>query len=112
MPAFHTPLAAQLTGPVVSGLLASTTTYHPHGSSSTSARLSISHQSAPISHHANLRVSHWQATMLRTEGLTAFFAGLKQRTAYSGPLWALQFGLNARLSEALLTRRTRVQADR
>ena len=50
--------------------------------------------------------------MLRTEGLTAFFAGLKQRTAYSGPLWALQFGLNARLSEALLTRRTRVQADR
>ena len=43
-------------------------------------------------------------TMLRTEGLAAFYAGLP-RCLYAGPLWALQFGLSVRLSQALLERR-------
>jgi solute carrier family 25 (mitochondrial S-adenosylmethionine transporter), member 26 len=40
-------------------------------------------------------------TMLRTEGASSFFAGLKQRTVYAGPLWAMQFGLNAWFSDRL-----------
>mmetsp|Transcript_46802 Transcript_46802/g.151992 ORF Transcript_46802/g.151992 Transcript_46802/m.151992 type:complete len:240 (-) Transcript_46802:400-1119(-) len=44
-------------------------------------------------------------TMLRTEGPTTFYAGLRQRVAYAAPLWALQFGLNARFTTVLLERR-------
>jgi solute carrier family 25 S-adenosylmethionine transporter 26 len=47
------------------------------------------------------------ATMWRTEGPASFYAGLRQRSAYAGPLWALQFGANARLSQALLARKAR-----
>jgi len=47
-------------------------------------------------------------TMLHLEGAGAFYAGLKQRAAYSGPLWALQFGLNTGLSNALMKRRREV----
>ena len=43
-------------------------------------------------------------TMLRTEGPASFYAGLRQRMAYAGPLWAIQFLLNAQLSRALLER--------
>ena len=45
------------------------------------------------------------ATMWRAEGPASFYAGLKQRSVYMGPLWALQFGLNARLTRMLLARR-------
>ena len=45
-------------------------------------------------------------TMWRVEGPTAFYAGLKQRSAYSGPLWALQFAANGRLSSSMLARKS------
>jgi solute carrier family 25 S-adenosylmethionine transporter 26 len=45
------------------------------------------------------------ATMWRAEGPAAFYAGLRQRSAYSGPLWAMQFAVNAQLSRVLLRRR-------
>ena len=47
------------------------------------------------------------STMWRSEGPTSFYAGLKQRSMYMGPLWAIQFAANARLSRALLARRER-----
>lgn len=49
------------------------------------------------------------ATMWRTEGPRAFYRGLGQRAAYTGPLWATQFSLNARLSGALRERRRRLR---
>eukprot|EP00325_Prymnesiales_sp_UTEX-LB-985_P010013 CAMPEP_0174704916 /NCGR_PEP_ID=MMETSP1094-20130205/8323_1 /TAXON_ID=156173 /ORGANISM="Chrysochromulina brevifilum, Strain UTEX LB 985" /LENGTH=79 /DNA_ID=CAMNT_0015903017 /DNA_START=1467 /DNA_END=1706 /DNA_ORIENTATION=+ len=50
-------------------------------------------------------------TMWRTEGgATAFYAGLKQRSVYMGPLWAIQFAANARLSSALRTRKAKNMA--
>lgn len=45
-------------------------------------------------------------TMLRTEGPASFYAGLRQRMAYAGPLWAMQFLINARISRALLGRQS------
>jgi len=50
------------------------------------------------------------ATMWRTEGPRGFYRGLGQRAIYSGPLWASQFSLNARLSGALRERRRRLRA--
>lgn len=46
-------------------------------------------------------------TMWRTEGPGAFYTGLRQRSLYSGPLWAMQFGLNTRISRALRERKQR-----
>ena len=46
-------------------------------------------------------------TMLAHEGPAAFFAGLPQRSLYMGPLWALQFGLNAKFTRKLLARKAR-----
>jgi solute carrier family 25 S-adenosylmethionine transporter 26 len=40
-------------------------------------------------------------TMLRTEGAGAFLAGIRPRMAYMGPLWALQFGLNGAVTDAI-----------
>ena len=40
-------------------------------------------------------------TMLTTEGPGVFLAGLRPRMAYLGPLWALQFGLNGVVAEAI-----------
>ena len=37
-------------------------------------------------------------SMWRSEGPASFYRGLRQRSLYSGPLWAIQFGLNARFS--------------
>lgn len=50
------------------------------------------------------------ATMWRTEGPRGFYRGLGQRAIYSGPLWASQFSLNARLGGALRERRRRLRA--
>ena len=51
-------------------------------------------------------------TMAATEGAGIFFAGLRVRTAYMGPLWALQFGLNGMATQALQTRKQQqVHAD-
>ena len=44
-------------------------------------------------------------TMWRTEGVRSFYSGVRQRSLYSGPLWALQFALNAGFSSRLLARR-------
>lgn len=46
-------------------------------------------------------------TMMATEGAGIFFAGLRVRMAYMGPLWALQFGLNGVVTEALQKRKQR-----
>ncbi len=43
-------------------------------------------------------------TILRTEGLKAFYSGFLQRCAYMGPLWAFQFALNGKFSEILRNR--------
>lgn len=50
------------------------------------------------------------ATMWRSEGPLAFFAGVCQRAAYMGPLWALQFGANARITRELLKRKAAAAA--
>lgn len=49
------------------------------------------------------------ATMWRTEGPRSLFTGLGQRAIYTGPMWATQFSLNARLTGALRERRRRLQ---
>jgi len=41
-------------------------------------------------------------TMLAHEGPAAFFAGLKQRSLYMGPLWAIQFAINERIKAAMV----------
>lgn len=38
-------------------------------------------------------------SMWKDEGFTAFYAGLAQRSAYMGPLWALQFTANGRIKK-------------
>jgi len=39
-------------------------------------------------------------TILKTEGLKSFYSGFAQRSAYMGPLWALQFALNGKITAA------------
>lgn len=39
--------------------------------------------------------------MLRTEGVKSFYSGFPQRCSYMGPLWALQFALNGRFTQAI-----------
>lgn len=56
-------------------------------------------------------VSDCVATMWRAEGPASFYAGLKQRSVYMGPLWAIQFGANTKLSAALLARKRRRLGD-
>ena len=41
------------------------------------------------------------ATMLKAEGLPAFYSGFVQRSMYMGPLWAMQFALNGRICKSL-----------
>ena len=51
------------------------------------------------------------ATMWRAEGARSFYKGLPQRLLYSGPLWAMQFGLNAHLSQSLLARKAKSESS-
>jgi len=46
-------------------------------------------------------------SMWRTEGIGAFYAGLLQRSLYMGPLWAIQFAVNAAVTEQLEKRNQR-----
>lgn len=46
-------------------------------------------------------------TMVATEGGGVFFAGLRVRMAYMGPLWALQFGLNGVAVDAIQQRKSK-----
>ena len=39
------------------------------------------------------------SSILRNEGVSKFYAGLKPRYFYMAPLWALQFGLNNKIRE-------------
>ena len=48
-------------------------------------------------------------TMAMQEGGGVFFAGLRVRMAYMGPLWALQFGLNGIVADALRKRNEKAQ---
>jgi solute carrier family 25 S-adenosylmethionine transporter 26 len=43
-------------------------------------------------------------TIWRTEGVTPFYSGFAQRSAYMGPLWAIQFALNGKFSTAFKNR--------
>jgi len=39
-------------------------------------------------------------TIWKTEGIKSFYSGFAQRSAYMGPLWALQFALNGKITAA------------
>ena len=51
-------------------------------------------------------------SIVATEGLGAFCAGLQPRVAYIAPLWAVQFMLNERICRAFGERNARVNARR
>ena len=46
-------------------------------------------------------------SMLKTEGPKAFFSGVRPRVIYMGPLWAIQFLVNGRLTAELLDHNSR-----
>lgn len=43
-------------------------------------------------------------TMWKNEGINAFYSGFAQRSAYMGPLWAMQFALNGKFSTVFKTK--------
>ena len=51
------------------------------------------------------------ATMWRTEGPAVFYSGLRQRSLYSGPLWAMQFALNEQFASFLLARKLHAERE-
>jgi len=43
-------------------------------------------------------------TILKTEGISPLFSGFLQRSLYMGPLWAIQFAMNGKVTDAIKDR--------
>lgn len=50
-------------------------------------------------------------TIWRTEGIKSFYSGFAQRSAYMGPLWAMQFALNGKFNTAFKNLNSRTSSE-